>query len=60
MCVRTDINYWQHSVGKEGFEKEIKEAVEQGKVANTGSLRKMDGSEIEEARKKYGNMSSSS
>jgi general stress protein 26 len=54
------INYWQHTVGKEGFEKEIKGAVEEGKVANTGSLRKMDEKEVQEARKKFGNKSSSS
>ncbi|KAK5173203.1 uncharacterized protein LTR77_003325 [Saxophila tyrrhenica] len=54
------INYWQHTVGKEGFGQEIKEAIQQGKVANTGSLRRMDGKEIEQARSKFGEMSSSS
>lgn len=56
--MRADINYWQHEVEGEGFMKEIQSAVKEGKVAKAGSLRKMDGKEIEQARSKYGHMSS--
>ncbi len=56
--LRIDINYWQHKVGEEDFKKEIDAAVKEGKVANIGSLRKLDGKEIEQARSKYGHMSS--
>lgn len=53
--MRVDINYWQHEMGKDDFMKEIQTAVKEGGVAKVGSLRKLDGSEVEQARSKYGN-----
>ena len=38
--------------------KEIDAAVKQGGVAKIGSLRKMDGNEVEQARSKFSTMSS--
>ncbi|KAK3686454.1 hypothetical protein LTR37_019804 [Vermiconidia calcicola] len=52
------INYWKHEVGAAGFMKEVGGAVMTGGVANTGTLRKLDGKELEEMRSKHGAMSS--
>ncbi|KKY29145.1 putative blue light-inducible protein bli-3 [Phaeomoniella chlamydospora] len=45
------IAYWQSQSTKLGFLKEIIESNVTGKVANTGVLRELKGSEIEQARK---------
>ena len=43
--------YWIHGVGKEGFEKEVNEAKETGKVAQTGTLRELTKEELDGGRK---------
>ena len=43
--------YWVHGTGKEGFEKEVTEAKDTGKVAQTGTLRELSREELEEGRK---------
>lgn len=55
--VFTVITYWKHEVGGAGFMKEIVGANLTGGVAVTGSLRELNGSEIEQARKSDSSMS---
>jgi len=52
------ISYWKHEVGSMGFMKEVKGAQWTGGVANTGKLRQLTSSEIEQAREKHSSMSS--
>lgn len=53
-----DISYWKADVGTLGFGKEVIGAIATGGVANTGSLRQLEESEIQQARKKDSSMSS--
>lgn len=53
----TVITYWKHEVGAAGFMKEIVGANLTGGVAVTGSLRELNGSEIEQVRKSDSSMS---
>ncbi|KAK5707449.1 hypothetical protein LTR17_020686 [Elasticomyces elasticus] len=52
------ISYWKHTVSSEGYGKELKEATESGKVAQTGTLRQMKQDEIEQIRSKQSSLTS--